>query len=818
MRTYLQSSLILLFGIFTLCCVELSAAYGYESASTADIREWSKKLEKSDGIDRAELLLKRGEAYRSLGYYPDAERDLTEALTTLRQSTPSVVTLEIAALQSLGYLRFLMQNIKEAEIMLRTALKRAEQLVPPAPALYASCANHLGNLLAGNNRPNEALEIYQKALNSLDKKRDLLIEATIHRNIAHILTERSASFDHLDTAAELATQLTPSSEKAKLLLDIAAESSTIEAGQRGDKFIYPLLDQALATALKLNDHYLISLASGQLGALYESRDRISEANTLTEQAVTSALMVQSHELLLQWQWQWGRLLRREGEQKKSIAAYQRALFHVEAIRQEMPVKDNRGCSSFRERLSPIYRELAEMLLKESGAVHEKSEEQQLLREAQQALESVKQSELRDYFKDPCIDAMRHDIRSLSPSTAVIYPVILPDRLELLADIGGTLYRKTTAVKKEELERAVTNLASNLRNGLFYEEAGRQVYGWIVEPLQSVLDGQSVDTLIFVPDGVFRMIPASALWSGEEFLAQKYAVVTEPALTLLDPSPLPEGQRTTLLAGISRPGPVVLDLPNNLWNQLSKADISSVNRKIRGVSVKPAPPAIQESSSTADRNLSIRDNGPSSSGYGVQNQTPQKGDQDAVEKVKIILSLPGVDNEIADLSKNLHGQTIMNSDFLLERFAGEIREKSYRIVHVASHGFFGGSPEENFIMTYDKILNMNLLEEYIKPKQFADLPVELLTLSACQTAEGDERSPLGLSGVALKSGARSVLGSLWPVSDSATQVLLSSFYENLNQSGTSKARALQKAQLELIQNREFNHPFYWSAFILVGNWL
>lgn len=841
MKFFLKSGLILLLSLFTLYSFE--SAFADSPDPTDAIKKQSEELKKSHGVAKVKILLQRGEIYRALGYYPDAQNDFTAALETVKLVKPPVPQLEIVAIQSLGYIHFLMQDMEKAEILLTDALAKAELLIKevktpsPFPVLYASCANHLGNVLASqSNRQYEALALYQKAMIVLDSKNsyskatseteDHLLKATIHRNIAHVATDITAAFEHLYTASKFAGQVPQSSEQAKLLLDIAAESAIRAPGQEKDSFRYYLLDHAISIAMKLNDHRLISLASGQLGSLYENRGRIEDAVTLTQQAVSSALMIQAHELLLQWEWQWGRLLHMHGEQKKAIAAYKRALFHVEAVRQDMPIKYNQGCSSFRESLSPIYAGLADMLLKESGTIQNEEEQQKMLREAQQTVESIKQSELRDYFQDPCIDAMSKQIQSLSPSTAVLYPVILPDRLELLADIGGKLYRKTTDVKQNRLNRLVTELAGNLRNGLPYEDIGKEVYGWVIEPLEPILDQNSVDTLIFVPGGVFRMIPAASLWNGKEFLAQKYAVVTEPGLTLLDPEPLPGGQRPTLLAGMSEPGPVIFDLPTHLWNQLAGASLSEINRGTRGLSIKIASQTKQYSdqtmvlSDTQQQQNQSATKAPSTQEQ-VQTQTlttVEARTDDNVAKVKKILTLPGVDKEIENLSKNLHGQKLMNSEFLRDRFSNEMTGQNYRIVHVASHGFFGGSPEENFIMAYDKILNMNLLEEFIKPKRFADLPVELLTLSACQTAEGDDRSPLGLSGVALKSGARSVLGSLWPVSDTATQVLLSLFYENLNKPGTSKVKALQKAQLELIKTKEFNHPFYWSAFILVGNWL
>jgi CHAT domain-containing protein len=798
----------------------------------------SENLQKSNGKNRVELLLKRGEAYRLLGYYPDALADFDKALTlskqemakqeSLKNANPDLELLEIAATQSLGYIYFLLQDTKKAETLLRSAFEKSQRFTNLSAnlSLSASCANYLGNVLAFDDRKEEAFEFYKKALDYLKKINDPILEATIHRNIASILSDKEIAFDHLGKAKDIAltvekitTNKETIAEMARVLIDIAAEYEAKEPEPDGDALRYSLLDKALSTALNLNDQRLISLASGELGKLYESRGRVEDAIKLTEQAVSSAIMIQNHALLLHWEWQWGRLLKKESEQKKeighknAIAAYKRALSHVASIRQDMQIIDNKGCISFKQTLFPIYSDLADMLLKESGVAKDKNEEQQLLKQAQQILENIKQSELRDYFKDPCIDAMKHEIQSLSPSTAVIYPAIFPDRLELLADIGGVLYRKTSNVEKGELEKTVTKLATNLRNSLFHEELGRQVYSWLIEPFQSLLDLQKVDTLVIVPDGVFRMIPVAAIWNGKEFIGEKYAVVTEPALTLLDPTPLPKGKRNTLLAGMSRPGPVVLELPSKVWNELSKAVNSNQNllvasRGVRGLSIKQA----KSEPNSVNKNEAIA-NQVNPTQVNLTKENPK-----TVEQIKLMLELPGVDKEIDTLSKSLTSQTLMNSDFLRERFSGEIKHQNYRIIHIASHGFFGGTPEENFIMTYDKLLNMNLLEQYIKPKQFADIPVELLTLSACQTAEGDDRSPLGLSGVALKSGARSVVGSLWPVSDTATQLLLSSFYKHLNSSDISKAKALQMAQLELIKTEEFNHPFYWSAFILVGNWL
>ncbi len=735
--------------------------------------------------------MRRGEAYRALGHYEKAQADYSAALD--KAKIADLPLLEIVAAQSSGYIYFLQQNLDDAKPLLRSAFENAKKL--DQPALAASCANRLGIVLVNQGQPQNAEKLYLEALDLNRKETDPVLDATLYCNLAEIETDHTAAFTHLLKAHKITNTIASPYEKVTLLLSIAARAKSKDLDDQWLEFRYDTLNLALSLAVDGGFTRLISLAAGKMGTLYERRGKFKDALTLSEQAFGAARTIGAHELLLQWEWQRGRILRVQGHRKKAIAAFWRAIYHIQAIRQDIPSDYRDGCNSFRQTLSPIYLGLADMLLVESGSENDVNVKQKLLREAQLAIESIKQSQLRDYFKDPCIAALSQQIESVVQGTAVIYPIILPDRLELLADIGGTLHRRTLPVKQKILSRTIPLLASNLRNHLFYKRLGRVVYSWLIEPFESVLEKNRVDSLIFVPDGVFRLLPIAALWNGNQFLIEKYAVATEPGLTLLDPKPLPRGDMKTLLAGISTPGPVVLELPQKLWDALSQTDLKQMDRGVRGLSVKAEE---------------LKNPDPSSKLLLSKNT--------AIEHVKQMLALPGVDKEIENLSKTLPNKTLLNKNFLLKHFSEELAEQDYRIVHIASHGFFGGSPEENFIMTYDKILNMNLLEAYIKPKQLAAQPVELITLSACQTAEGDERSPLGLAGVALKSGARSVIGSLWPVSDNATQQLLSQFYLNLKDTNVTKAKALQMAQVELLKNKNFEHPFFWSAFILVGNWL
>ena len=110
-----------------------------------------------------------------------------------------------------------------------------------------------------------------------------------------------------------------------------------------------------------------------------------------------------------------------------------------------------------------------------------------------------------------------------------------------------------------------------------------------------------------------------------------------------------------------------------------------------------------------------------------------------------------------------------------------------------------------------------LADLVAHTRFRDQPLELLTLSACQTAAGDERAALGLAGVAVRAGARSTLASLWSVNDPATARLMQVFYAELVREGASRARSLQVAQRSFLADPLYRHPMYWAPFVLVGSW-
>lgn len=190
-----------------------------------------------------------------------------------------------------------------------------------------------------------------------------------------------------------------------------------------------------------------------------------------------------------------------------------------------------------------------------------------------------------------------------------------------------------------------------------------------------------------------------------------------------------------------------------------------------------------------------------------------------EGVQNFSPLPHVPYEIDQVGGFFENKAVfLDQSFSLANTQKSLKTTPHNIVHIASHGQFNRDPNKTFLLTYDSKLTMDRLEELLASTQHREEAVELLTLSACQTAVGDERAALGLAGVAIKAGARSALASLWFVNDESTSQLISEFYRQLQDPALSKAKALQKSQLKLIAHPQFRHPAYWAPFLLIGNWL
>jgi CHAT domain-containing protein len=713
----------------------------------AATRHWSEairlcRLNAAPDLE-AQALARRGEAYRIEGYFRDASSDLQTALAKAEQSRDQA--LIAATSGALGNLAFMSRRTAVAEPL----LKRAHDLAGRArdPATLAASDNDLGNLYASTGRTAEAAAAYAEAISSAAAAHDDALAATAQTNAARLALRRKDGAQAtvlLTRAVDTLERLPPSFTRAMAL--VSAGSAVFE----GDGPI-PADAQALASrafrraaesAQSLHNATLSSLAQGGLAHLYERENRLEEASNLTDRAAFAAQQAAAPELSFRWDWQRARLARRRGQTDAALTSYRRAVAELQSVRQDIPVEYRDGRSSYRATFGPVYLEYSDMLLRRASA--DPARAAALINEARDTVERLKETELQDYFRDTCITsflAKRRSIETISPGSAVIYPIALPDRLEMLVSLGNEQRQFTIPVPEATLRDQVEHLRELLekRTTNEYLVLARQLYDQLIRPMEDVLVSRNIDTLVIIPDYTLRTIPFAALHDGKGFLVDRYATAIAPSMRLTDPRPLKTAPGTALVLGISKSVQGYVDLPN------VAAEVAAVH-EIEG------------------------------------------------------------------------GQELLNDEFSRARFEAELRREPYNVVHIASHGQFGNDPSQTFVLAFDGQLTMDDLERSIKFGERRDQPLELLVLSACETASGDDRAALGLAGVALKAGARSALATLWYISDKAAGELIVDFYRGVQSGTLSKAHALQAAQRKLAADPRYAHPAYWAPYLLVGNWL
>lgn len=161
--------------------------------------------------------------------------------------------------------------------------------------------------------------------------------------------------------------------------------------------------------------------------------------------------------------------------------------------------------------------------------------------------------------------------------------------------------------------------------------------------------------------------------------------------------------------------------------------------------------------------------------------------------------------------------LTNEHFQGETLQQQLSTGDFSGIHIKTHGVFSSNPEETFIVAHEQLIRGQELGNLIQiASREGATPIELLVLSACSTAAGDNRAILGLAGIAVRAGARSTLSTLWEAQDGPNTQLMIRFYEELKKPGTTRAQALRTAQLALLEI--YKAPYLWATYVLVGNWL
>ncbi|EDX83577.1 tetratricopeptide repeat domain protein [Synechococcus sp. PCC 7335] len=682
------------------------------------------------------------QALRSLGYYSQSQQIVVDIQQTLSALPDSL--LKAQSLQTVGISFISLGQLEAARAAFSKSLVIAQQFNDTNT--IASAYFQLGNTAQAADNFGTELEIetaqhfYQQALASADPDSRIWLEIAL--NQSRLLVQQPE-----EAALSLASPLIE--EVRSRLADLSPSRWTIYAQINLAETLlsFPgeepsgieVLTNALSQSRSLKDRRAESYVLGQLGKFYEHAKQWSDALLLTEQALQQAQQLQANEMIASWQWQRGRILNAQGEKEKAIAAYSQAVILLESLDQDLVAPGSEAQFSFQQRVEPVYRELVALLLDGVDQLPANKQQQRLIK-SRDVIESLQLAELENFFREACLTYEPRPIDEIDSHAAVIYPIVLGDRLEVILTLPGQPLQHYGNFLPDQLAtfQALRQALNPAFPATEILAPAQQIYDWLIRPAETILTEQSIERLVFVPDDYLRSVPMSVLHDGSQFLIEKYGVALTPGLQLFEPSKLNSQQLKVLAGGIT---------------------------------------AAQQ-------------------GFGA---------------------LPAVDAEVAEIRAQFPSQVLLNADFTNPNIAKEIEDVPFSVVHLATHGQFSSKAEDTFILTWNNQLQIRELERLLQQREL-QTPVELLVLSACQTAKGDNRAALGMAGIAVRSGARSTIASLWSVQDRSTAELMSRLYQELNQTQTSRTEALRQAQLSLLNTPDYAHPYYWAPFVLIGSWL
>ncbi len=510
--------------------------------------------------------------------------------------------------------------------------------------------------------------------------------------------------------------------------------------------IAKILATSLKQAKNIGDERAQSYANGSLGELYEQNNQLEEARNLTQKALFIAQKNDASDIAYLWEWQLGRLLKAQSNISAAISAYDSAVATLDSLRSDLTAVNREVQFNFRDTVEPIYRQSVELLLQpKSGAKPD-------LDKVRKRIEALQLAELDNYFREACLNnqfvVLDEVVDRDNINTAIFYPIILNERLEIILKLPNKkLIHKTSTISSQKLDKLIAQMREQIVEPdriSQLQQASVALYNLLIQPVETELKNSKIKTLVFIPDGSLRNIPMAALYDGEKYLVQKYAIAISPGLQLFTPKSLARQELTALAGGLS--------------------------------------------------------------------EIPQS------EKDKFA-ALPNVVQELKSIKESgVSTVTLYNDQFTSIILEEKINAKPFKVVHLATHGQFSSNPNETFILASDKRIKVGELDNLLKSReQKRTQPIELLVLSACETASGDNRAALGLAGVALSAGARSTLASLWQIGDNSTANFIDEFYRQL-MTGKITAEALREAQVKMLATPEYSLPMYWAPYILVGNWL
>ncbi|MEH1870658.1 CHAT domain-containing protein [Nostoc sp.] len=502
--------------------------------------------------------INQAQALQALGFYRQAEKTLRESSQILQSQPNSPV--KVAALHSLGNVVQVTGDLETSRQILQQSLELASSL--PDKEAIADILLSLGNTARVQQDTQTAIKYYQQTIKTATSP-TTRIQAQANQLRLLLKTEQLSAFQTL--SSQIKTQLND------LPISRTAISARINFAQSLMQFrktaadspswldIAQLLATAIEQAKSLQDKRTQSYAIGVLGQVYEQTQQWSDAQNLTQQALLIAQDIDAKDIGYQWQWQLGRLLKTKGDIKGAVAAYTEAVNNLQALRSDLVTVNSAVKFSFREEVEPVYRQLVDLLLQSQD--NQVSSEN--LEKASNTIESLQIAELENFFRNNCLNAQIRNPKK-DPTAAIIYPFILPDRLEVIVELPQQRWlHYTTHVVEKEVETTLAQLQENLPKPHTLRQVqslSQKVYKWLIQPAEAALAENKTPTLVFVLDGWLRNIPMAVLYDGKQYLVEKYNIALTPSLQLIEPKPF-EKQLKAIVAGLSEASSGFSALPN-----------------------------------------------------------------------------------------------------------------------------------------------------------------------------------------------------------------------------------------------------------------
>jgi CHAT domain-containing protein len=737
-----------------------------------------------DEVGKIRSLINQSIAQQKLGFYRQAKTTLEEIYPQLEKQPDSL--MKATALRSFGDILQLVGDLDKSRHILLQSINISKKL--QSPAENAEALLSLGNTehaLAHrmqtetyqefekntplsckkpqlhNQISNESLLFYQQAVELYAEaarisNRTTQIQAKLNQLNIFLELQKWSEVQKILPDLKLQIPLIPPSQSAiYATINFAQSLSCIKQAKSTDFLTWKEIAQTVASAIQqaksIGDNRALAYALGVLGELYLETGDIFNAQKLTEQALTRSQSIGAVDITYQWQWQLGYILNLKGNIEEATKLYIEAVDTLKSLRNDLIALNPNIQFSFRDNVEPVYRQLVDLLLRPDSHLISQNK----LAKARDVIEALQLTELENFFREACLLPKARQIDEVVDKTditaAVIYPIILKDRLEIILKLPtqNKLRHYTTRKSQTEVEKSLEQLQQSLReidqiNKV--NELSGQLYSWLIQPMEAELEKHKIKTLVFVLDGSLRNLPMSVLYNQQQkkYLLEQYAISIAPGMQLIDPKPLRRSKIHALIAGVSE------------------------QRSIEGKNFSPL------------ENIKV-------------------------ELKKIHMQIP---NSIE----------LLNESFTKKNLQGQMKSTIFSVVHIATHGEFSSNSEKTFILTWERLLKVKDFDTLLRlgNEREPQNVIELLVLSACQTATGDNRAALGLAGVAVKAGARSTLATLWSVDDESTTELMGKFYQELENATVTKAEALRRAQLAVLTSYE--NPYFWAPYILVGNWL